>query len=46
VPASDTDSFLKGDYLYDVQITDANGDVWTSDSGKVKVTEDVTITVP
>lgn len=46
VPASDTDSFLINKYFYDVQVTDANGDVWTPDSGSVKVTEDVTQLVP
>lgn len=46
VPPADSTLFLLTKYFYDAQITDANGDVWTPDSGTVKVTGDVTRTVP
>lgn len=46
VPAADTADFLITTYFYDCQVTDANGEPYTPDKGKVKVTEDVTQTVP
>lgn len=46
VEASETEDLALTRYRFNVQVTDANGDTWTPDSGVIVVSDDVTLTRP
>lgn len=47
IPSSESDDYLTTQvYSYDVQVSDATGETYTPDSGTLRVTVDVTRTVP